>query len=110
MAKKWIIEIRHPGLNKYRCIQGYDKNLIEQKAAIQEAAWNEMWVRKLESEEKALEKEQKALMKEENIEEAKNRTEKALEEIKAIENILRYTLEVNDAINLELLKDKSDFT
>src|SRR3989304_1476104 len=106
----WLIEVWHDGLNKYRCIRGYDKEVVERKAAAQKAAWNELWERKSEQQQKALEKLQKVLEKKELIDEARNRSEEASEAIKVIENTLKHTLEVNDIINWEILKDNSIFS
>jgi|SRR3972149_3492366 len=106
----WLIEVWHDGLNKYRCIRGYDKEVVERKAAAQKAAWNELWERKSEQQQKALEKLQKVLEKKELIEEARKRSEEASEAIKVIENTLKHTLEVNDIINWEILKDNSIFS
>ncbi|MBA4311253.1 MAG: restriction endonuclease [Chlorobiaceae bacterium] len=98
----WEIEIRHPGLNKYRLIRGTDKYVVEQKAATQEAAWDEMWRKRSEKEERALNKRTK-------IEEALSRTRDACEAITELENILRHTLSIDDTIKWESLKDKSIF-
>lgn len=87
----WEIEIRHEGLNKYRHIKGTDRNVVEQKAAAQEEAWDKMW-----------EKEVKKRL-------AVEKTNEAQEAIKAIENTLHHALAINDAINWDTLLDKSDF-
>ena len=44
MAKKRVYEaeVRHNGLNKYRHIRGTDRHVVEQKAAVQANAWEEM--------------------------------------------------------------------
>lgn len=110
MARKlWQIEVWHDGLNKYRCIRGYDKDVVERKAAAQQAAWDELWKRKSEQQQKALGRLQKTLEKQEMIEEARKRSEEALKAIKDIENTLKLSLEGNKIIDWELLKDKSEF-
>lgn len=53
------IEIRHRGLNKYRHIKGSDKYIVEQKAHMQQLAWDEMWEKKLLAEGKRVEKRRK---------------------------------------------------
>jgi len=50
----WQIEVRHEGLKKYRLVSGTDRYVVEQKAAAQRAAWDEMWRKRLESEQKIL--------------------------------------------------------
>ena len=46
----WEIEVRHGGLNKYRHIRGSDRYVVEQKAAAQEQAWDQIWKKKRERE------------------------------------------------------------
>jgi restriction system protein len=48
----WQIEVRHTGLNKYRLIRGTDQYVVEQKAKAQNAAWDEMWRKKVEREQR----------------------------------------------------------
>jgi restriction system protein len=111
MSSKFMyeIEVRHRGLNKYRHIKGSDKYIVEQKAHMQQLAWDEMWEKKLLAEEKRVEKEEKIRSREENKELALSRTAEAQNEISEIKNILNHTLRVNDAINWEKLLDRSAF-
>lgn len=96
------IELRHDGLNKYRLIRGTDRHVVQQKAAAQRAAWDEMW-------RKRVEKEGRALNKQSRLEEAQLRTKEAVEAIDELENILQHTLGVDDTIKWEALKDTSTF-
>jgi restriction system protein len=41
------IEVKHSGLNKYRNIRGSDRYVVEQKARMLNAQWNDEWERKL---------------------------------------------------------------
>lgn len=87
----WQVEVRHEGLNKYRLITGRDKNVIEQKAVVQKAAWDEMWQKKLSKD-------------------AANEKSKVAEEaIGAIKNVLKHALNINGTISWEELKDISSF-
>ena len=97
------IEISHDGLNKYRYIRGADKYVVEQKAAMQLAQWDEMWARK---EEKRIETERK----ESKVEHARKITEQARELVEEIKGILAQTLSVHDAIDWELLLNREQFT
>ncbi len=45
----WKIEVRHEGLNKYRHIRGSSRYVVEQKAAVQVQAWEQMWEKKTSS-------------------------------------------------------------
>ena len=98
----WETTIRHDELNKYRIIRGKDKYVVEQKAAVQLAAWEEIWQRKLE-------KEQKLKGKQSKTESAIEQTKEATKAIMEIENILRHTLNIDNTIDWETLKDKAKF-
>jgi restriction system protein len=99
----WEIELRHDGLNKYRLVRGTDKYVVEQKAATQRAAWDEMW-------RKRVEKEDRALNKQSMLEDAQSKTKEAIEAIDEIESILQHTLKIDDTIKWETLKDRSTFS
>lgn len=99
----WQSEIRHPGLNKYRLIKGTDKYVVEQKAAAQMAMWDEMWQRKVE-------KNQRVLDKQTMFEEAQSRTQQAKQAIEELENTLKHTLDIDDTIKWETLKNFSAFS
>lgn len=107
MAKKIIfeIELRHKGLNKYRHIKGGDKYIVEQKARLQQATWDEMWSKKLLTEKVKKEREVKKRTKEENKEFAISKTLEAQKNISEIKNILNSTLLINDEINWHKLQD-----
>lgn len=106
----WQIEISHPGLNKYRCIKGVNKNEVEQKANAQLAIWEEMYQRKIEREKRAIERERRAIEKQNNFEEAQSRTQQAKQAIEEIENTLNHALETDDILIWETLKDTSSFS
>jgi len=101
-ANIWEITVRHDGLNKYRIIRGKDKYVVEQKAAVQLAAWEEMWQRKLG-------KEQKINNKQAKTESAIEQTREAKEAVKKIEDILKHALNKNYKIDWEALKNESKF-
>jgi restriction system protein len=85
-------ELRHQGLKKYRVITGSDWCVVEQKAAAQMAAWDEMWRRRL------------------MVEKAQAQTREACQAIWELENTLHYALTVHNALDWEALKDKSSFS
>ncbi|WP_037418930.1 restriction endonuclease [Shewanella xiamenensis] len=99
----WEIEIRHEGLNKYRHIRGSDRNIVVQKAAVQELKWKEEWGKKQVSEQIKREKFKAAKNKEMKIDEAVRRTEAAEVYLASMQNTLKHTLSVNDVIDWELL-------
>lgn len=103
------IEISHEGLHKYRKIIGKEKYVVEQKAVMQKLQWDEQWniklkkIKDMEVKQKSLnEKEQKKKLAEELTFLAQNI-------LNSIENTLKFTLDIDDKIDWEGLKDKSKF-
>ncbi|WP_227395931.1 restriction endonuclease [Jeotgalibacillus aurantiacus] len=103
------IEIKHDGLNKYRLIKGKDRHVVEQKAAVQIKDWDERWEKQLEMLEKKHEKELLALEKEEKKEYASQQTTDAVENLQVLDNVLLHTLDIDDRIDWDDLKDHSSF-
>lgn len=103
------IELKHDGLNKYRVIKGSDRYVVQQKAEMQRRDWDEMWRKKLDKDAEKAVREKAAREKEEKKNLAVQLTEEAIEQLEIIENTLLYTLDVDDKINWEDLKDKSKF-
>lgn len=96
------IEIRHDKLNKYRVIKGTDPNLVETKAILQTAAWDEMWARKEAALNKASAKEEMKLT-------AERRTREAQEAMQAIEMLLKASLDTLPSFDWETLKDRQRY-
>jgi restriction system protein len=103
------LEVRHEGLHKYRLIKGSDRFVVEQKAAVQKRAWDEIWEKKqaalsvLEARQKASnEKESKKAF-------ASERTAEAQEALTKIEQTLVYTLNVDDRIEWDSLLESTPF-
>lgn len=105
----WEIEVRHEGLNKYRHIRGSDRYVVEQKAAAQKLAWNEMWEKKQAAESKKREREAALKSKEEKKDLAIVKTEEAQKTINGLERILQHTLSIDDTIDWTSLLDKATF-
>lgn len=105
----WQIAVRHDGLNKYRLIRGTDKYVVAQKAAAQEAAWDEMWNRKVAVENRNLVKQHVAQDRESKKNLALEKTQAARESIAALNNILKSSLTADDMFNWEELRDTTQF-
>ena len=101
----WEITLQHDGLKKHRVIKGQDQRVVEEKARLQEEAWEEQWERKLEAEERRQERQERAEKKEVALE----RTEEAQSALGSLELTLAHTLDIDDAIDWESLKDKRVF-
>ena len=111
------IEVKHNGLNKYRHIRGSDKYIVEQKARMLQAQWNEEWLkkqqkvqelcRKKQQAERNMQEKQRILQeKEDRRIDAEQRALKAVEAVKEIQETLLFTLKIDDTIDWENLKDK----
>jgi len=103
------IEVRHPGLHKYRVIRGRDEYVVQQKAEAQLCQWDEMWARRQAGEQRAVATALRAEEREANKQLAEERTQEAQDALAKLSQILAHTLSVNDAIAWEGLKDRSAF-
>lgn len=106
----YSVEIRHDGLHKYRHIKGNDKYVVDQKARIQLRQWEEMWQKKQEAEKKKRERATAAMEKAQKKALAEQQTLEALEQLEIINNTLLHTLDIDDEIDWDSLKDHSKFT
>lgn len=96
------IEMSHEGLHKHRVIRGPDSYIVQRKSLMQAEAWDEAWSKR-ESINRARSKQAEA--KELALETTKE-AQHLLQELRLI--VLR-TLEVDDAIDWNLLKNTDDF-
>jgi len=105
----YYIEIRHEGLHKYREIKGSDKHVVEQKAFVQKKQWDDMWRKKQEIINKTELKQKASQQQAEKSSWADQQTLAAQEELANINNALAHTLNIDDKIDWESLKDYSNF-
>ncbi|WP_318503066.1 restriction endonuclease [Bacillus sp. T3] len=106
----YSIEIRHEGLHKYRMIKGNDRNVVEQKAFIQKQQWDEMWEKKQEAERKKRERENAVMEKAQKKSMAEQQTLEAQKQLEMIDNTLLHTLNIDDKVDWNSLKDRSKFS
>jgi restriction system protein len=98
----YISELHHRGLNVFRTLKDYDEDILEKKRDAQFEKWDIQY-------EKV---EKKNREEEENLEKgnmAEEQTEELQDRLSQIEHILFDTLDVNDAIKWDKLKDKKKF-
>ncbi len=107
--ESWYIDVRHEGLGKFRRITGSDSYVVEQKAADQLKTWEVMWNKKVEVENNKKEKENAAKDREAKKQLAIIKTEEAQKALEQIGNTLIFTLNIDDTIDWEKLKDLSSF-
>jgi len=92
------IELEHEGLHKHRIIKGSDPYLVERKAILQATSWDEIWAKRASAD---WQRASQGAAKDK----AAGRTREAQALQEELKNILRHTLEVDDAIDWNLLKN-----
>ena len=106
----FYIEVRHQGLGKYRHIKGKDRFVVEQKAAAQKSQWDDMWERRCSIENTRNEKLSRQFGIQSKKDSAKQQSDDAIQAIKQLDNILLHTLDIDDKINWETIKDNTQFS
>jgi restriction system protein len=105
----YSVELWHDGLKKHRLIKGSDNAIVRRKADLQAAEWEEKWTQVSARDQDRRDKEGQKRQQEANKRLAAERTAEAQRELDRLRSVLRHTLEVNDAINWDDLKDRSEF-
>ena len=97
------VEMWHDGLKKHRLIKGSELEVIERKAQLQANEWMAKWEDSQAREAVRMAREgQKTL--------AADRTAEAQANLHNLEHTLAHTLEIDDAIDWEQLKDTNQFS
>lgn len=103
------VEVWHDGLKKHREIRGGDEDIVLRKAHLQMEEWDTKWAevsaRQSERQSREQQKQQHELQKRL----AAERTDEAKRELARLESLLRETLDVDDRVDWDLLKDTSPF-
>lgn len=100
---KYTVEMFHKGLNEHKLLSAPELDMLQNKANLQAQKWTEKW-NLIESRRRISEQ------KEANTDEANSKTEEAIEALKQIDNLLVYTLSINDAVDWEKLKKKDKYS
>lgn len=99
---RYVAEIRHLGLGTYRILKDKDNWILSNKVDAQFTKWDEQWS-------KIVRKNNAQAAKESNQIIAEERTNDAQEKLQEVENILKHTLDIDDTVDWESLKDKKKF-
>lgn len=99
---KYQVEIMHKGLHKHKIVSADDRYFLSQKAELEMAKWDRMW-------EALQKKEAKVAIIQAHKDLAEKRTIDARKALKKLDDILAYTLQVNDAIDWESLKKHEEY-
>ena len=92
------IEVWHDGLNEHRVLSDRDVDILKNKLNAHLSRWNEKYKKRVEREEK--ESRRRA-----GLAEAEDATAEAERAVQACRNILQHTLDIDDRVDWESLKD-----
>ncbi|PRX44364.1 restriction endonuclease [Salegentibacter salegens] len=95
---RYVAEIVHLGLHKFRTLKDSSSYILNSKVKLQFDTWDQQYSRKLDKE-----------AKEKSKVSASRLTKEAREIQEGLESILHHTLEIDDAVNWNSLKDFSNF-
>lgn len=106
----WEIRISHPGLKTFRVIRGRNKADVDTRAAMQQSAWEERWLRVVKRNVWESEKKVQSRFKEDLKQEAVHRTKAIRKELCGLEALLLSAAEGNVSFAWDSLKDNASFT
>ena len=106
----YSLELWHSGLNKHRIIRGESVSIVKMKAALQVSEWDERWALVEQRDQQRAEKTATKRQLAENKALAAERTQEAQFELDQLAGLLKATLDVDDTLNWEDLKDKAPFS
>lgn len=93
------VDLYHSGLDEHKHLSAVEYSALLGKIHNQTVSWQIKWEKELQKQEQQ--------SKEEN---AKERTLRAQEKIKQVEELLKHTLDVDDVIDWETLKHRDEFS
>lgn len=100
---KYSVEMYHNGLNEHKIVTAPDVEMLENKANLHAQKWAEKW--------EIVSRKRKNLdERESNLEEANERTDQAQEALYEIENLLLKTLSIDDTVDWDCIKKKSNYS
>ncbi len=102
-------ELWHDGLKKHRVIKADSEYLVMQKARLQIAEWTDRWEQAEAKEQALLSKAEGKRHQEQRKQEALELSAAASEELEALAQLLQATLAVDDRVDWESLKDRSEY-
>ncbi len=99
---KYFADINHRGLKDYKVLTSDDSGVLRNKVKAHVSKLEEKW-------DKIVEKQNIIKSKDEIQKESETLTKEAIKALKEIDEILLFTLEIDDTVNWEQLKDKTKF-
>lgn len=105
----YSLELWHSGLNKHRIIRGESVSIVKMKASLQISEWDERWAVVESRDQARADKTATKLQLAENKALAAERTQEAQQELDQLGGLLKATLDIDDTLNWDDLKDKTPF-
>jgi len=99
---RYVAEIQHFGLGTYRILKDLDSFILDNKVDAQFRKWDDQWS-------KIVNKNQSQAYKEANLNIAEEKTKEAQNAHKEVEELLLATLEIDDTVDWNSLKDRKNF-
>ncbi len=100
------VELIHRGLNEVKHLSARDMDILDGKIHNQKNSWKKKWALQIERQKK----EKIKLEGIEKSEQAEKKTEAAKQELSKIENILLHTLDIDDAVDWDEIKNTSAYS
>jgi restriction system protein len=95
---RYMAEIAHSGLRTYRILKDAYRGILHNKVNTQFVKWDAMWERKQVKDAKVA-----------NQSEADQLTREARQKLQQVDNLLLHTLDIDDTVDWQSLKDKKQF-
>lgn len=97
------IEMQHFGLHEHKLLSAKEVDVLQNKIETQCRRWNEKW-------RTVLEKKRISESKEKNLQLAEDVTKDAIGAFAVIENLLNHTLDIDDTVDWDSLKDRTPYS
>lgn len=99
---RYVAEISHKGLGTFKIIKDMNSYILSSKIDAQFRIWEDKWLKQVDKNQRESEKDASLAL-------ANERTKEAQNALKEIDNLLSATLSIDDTVNWDSLKDKSQF-
>jgi restriction system protein len=109
-TERYRIVVTHKGLNRVQEYTNTSKAIVVQKARAKAADWDQQWKKKLADEQKSKERTQRAQKVEQKNQLSIQQTEGAKKALAALDSLLLHTLDIDDTVDWDKLKDYSPFS
>ena len=106
---RYEIEVSHPELCKYQLIRGEEPQFVTARAAAKAAEWDVAWSKRSAIDAKRKQREGAARDAEAGRALAAERTQEAQAALAAVDRILAHTLDVDDRIDWDQIKDRTPY-